>query len=383
MRATVLRDPALVKAAGRFVWLDLDTERADNAAFLERYPIEVWPTFLVIDPADGAVALKWLGSGTVEQMKKLLRDGERAVRGAGGGEAEASLARADRLAGEGKGEEAARAYQEALAKGGRSWPRRPRAVESLVLAEQASRRNQDCARLAQREAGTLPRGTSFANAVAVGLSCAVSAPEEAGWRKPALAALEPLGIEAVKLPGLLADDRSGLYDVLAEAREVRGDEVGARTLSEDHWAFLEKERKRAPSPQVRAALDPWRVACALRLGDPARAIPALQASERDFPGDYNPPARLAILLGETGRLDEALAASDRALARVYGPRKLRVLEQRATLYEKKGNQAGVRRTLEEALAFAAGLPRSQRPDGLVRRLESRLTGKEQPDGLSR
>ena len=52
MRATVLRDPALVKMAGRFVWLDIDTEKEGNAGFLEKFPIEVWPTFLVIDPVD-------------------------------------------------------------------------------------------------------------------------------------------------------------------------------------------------------------------------------------------------------------------------------------------------------------------------------------------
>ena len=376
MRATVLRDPALVKTAGRFVWLDLNSERAENAPFLERYPVGVWPTFLIIDPEDEKVALKWLGSGTVEQMKKLLLDGARAVRGGRGDGAEAWLARADRLYGEGKEVEAADAFKQALAKGGPSWPRRPRVVESLVLAQQASHRYEECAWLARQEAPAIPRGPSFANAVAIGLSCAVSGPEDAGWRRPALAALEPLGLEAVKVPGLLADDRSGLYDALADAREAQGDEAGARKLAEEHWAFLEEERRRAGSAGARAALDPMRVGCALRLGDPARAVPALQASERDFPRDYNPPARLAILFGEMGKLDQALAASDRALARAYGPRKLRMLDQRATLYQKKGDPARARSTLEEALAYAARLPRAQRPERLLRHLQSRLAGKE-------
>src|SRR5512137_1604427 len=51
MRATVLEDEALTKLAGRFVWLEIDTEKDVNAGFLERYPIQVWPTFLVVDPA--------------------------------------------------------------------------------------------------------------------------------------------------------------------------------------------------------------------------------------------------------------------------------------------------------------------------------------------
>ena len=376
MRATVLRDPALVKVARRFVWLDLDSEKAENAAFLERYPVEVWPTFLVIDPEDETVALKWLGSGTVEQMRTLLLDGARAVRGGSGDEAGNWLATADRLYGEGKEVEAADAFKQALAKGGPSWARRPRVVESLVLAQQAARRYEECAWLSRQEAPTIPRGPSFANAVAIGLSCAVSAPENAGWRKPALAALEPLGLEAVKVPGLLADDRAGLYDVLASAREAEGDEAGARKLAEEYWVFLEEERRVARSPSARAALDPMRVGCALLLGDPARAVPALQASERDFPSDYNPPARLAILFGEMGKLDEALAASDRALARAYGPRKLRVLDQRATLYEKRGDRARARSTLQEALAYAAKLPAAQRPGGLLQHIQSRLAGRD-------
>ena len=36
MRATVLQDPALVKLAGRFAWLDIDTEKPVNFAFVER-----------------------------------------------------------------------------------------------------------------------------------------------------------------------------------------------------------------------------------------------------------------------------------------------------------------------------------------------------------
>jgi tetratricopeptide (TPR) repeat protein len=322
------------------------------------------------------VALKWLGSGTAEQMKTLLQDGARAVRGAGGDGAEAWLATADRLYGEGKEVEAADAFKQALAKGGPSWSRRPRVVESLVLAQQATRRYEECAWLARQEAPTIPRGPSFANTVAIGLSCAVSAPEGAGWRKPALAALEPLGLEALRVSGLLADDRAGLYDALADAREAEGDEDGARRLAEEQWAFLERERRLARSARARAALDPMRVGCALRLGDPARALPALQASERDFPRDYNPPARLAILFGEMGRLDEALAASDRALTRAYGPRKLRVLDQRATLYEKRGDRARARSTLGEALAHAAKLPQAQRPKALLEHIESRLAGKE-------
>src|SRR5512135_2999854 len=132
MRATVLQDPALVKMAGRFVWLEIDTEKEGNAGFLEKFPIEVWPTFLVIDPATEKPALKWLGTATAADLTTLLADGERAVKGAAGDDADALLARADRENAAGRTKEAVAGWEAALAKGGPAWPRRARTLESLV-----------------------------------------------------------------------------------------------------------------------------------------------------------------------------------------------------------------------------------------------------------
>jgi tetratricopeptide (TPR) repeat protein len=112
---------------------------------------------------------------------------------------------------------------------------------------------------------------------------------------------------------------------------------------------------------------------ALALGDPARALPALEASERDLPDDYNPPARIADILSALGRYDEALAASDRALAKVYGPRKIRIYEARADIYTKKGEPAAAKKTIEDAIAYAKALPPSGRIDRALKRLEKRLS----------
>ncbi len=371
MRATVLRDPAFVKQAGRFVWLDVDTERPESAAFLEAIPIEVWPSFLVVDFETGKPVLKWLGTATAEQLARLLDDGARAVGRATGESAGELLARGDRANAEGRVDEAVAAWRRALAKGGASWDRRPRVVESLVLALSGSA-SEECARLAQAEAPGLPRGQSFANVAAVGLSCALDAPEGAAWGAPAVAALEPLARQALSVKGVLADDRAGLYDVLVKERQAAGDRDGARALGEASWRFLEAEGRRARTAAERASLDSWRVSCAIDLGDPARAVPPLQASERALPADYNPPARLAVLYLELGRFDQALAAADRALARVYGPRRLRVLDVKSSILEAKGDRPGARAVLEEALAFAAALPPAQRNESAASRLQARL-----------
>src|SRR5438094_780907 len=114
MKAYVFTDKSLERYAGQFVWLSVDTENGKNAAFLAKYPIRVWPTLLVVDPKKEAVALKYAGGATVPQLRKLLDDGRNVVRGAHGA-ADETIARADRLANEGKHAEAAKAYQEAIA----------------------------------------------------------------------------------------------------------------------------------------------------------------------------------------------------------------------------------------------------------------------------
>jgi len=372
MRANVLNDAALVKHAGRFAWLSIDTEKSQNAGFLEKFPVDNWPTFYVIDSANEGAAMKWLGAASVQQLEKLFDDGELAVRTSSGKSADELLALADRAHAEGRGADAAKLYREALQKAPEQWQQRPRAVESLVGALQGARALEDCSQVALKAVPTLPRGSSFANAAAMGLQCALSAPKDAPWRPDALAGLEPWVRSALGIPDLLADDRSGLYEVLVQSAEAQGDKQRVRQLAGDWLAFLEREAARAPSPEARSAFDSHRLVAALRLGDPARAIPALEASERDLPNDYNPPARLALVYLELGRYDEGLRAADRALSKAYGPRRIRVYETKAQIYLKAGDRSSGERTLLEALQFAQTLPKAQRPERAVARLQAAL-----------
>ncbi len=64
----------------------------------------------------------------------------------------------------------------------------------------------------------------------------------------------------------------------------------------------------SPTPEQRTVFDSHRVAAALELKQPQRVIAALQLSERDFPTDYNPPARLAAAFQALQDWDRALAA---------------------------------------------------------------------------
>jgi tetratricopeptide (TPR) repeat protein len=169
-----------------------------------------------------------------------------------------------------------------------------------------------------------------------------------------------------------ADDRSGVYDVLVLARLSVRDESGAKALAEQWLSFLEGEAARAPTPEQRTVFDSHRISASLVLGDPMRVVPAIEQSEKDLPDDYNPPARLANLYRRLGRLDDALAASTRALAKVQGGRRLRVFSDRADIHLARGERDAAARTLEEALAYAKTLSGAQASQRQVAALEKKL-----------
>ncbi|HKQ96460.1 MAG TPA: thiol reductase thioredoxin, partial [Candidatus Polarisedimenticolia bacterium] len=183
--------------------------------------------------------------------------------------------------------------------------------------------------------------------------------------------LEPMVEESLKLENTLMDDRSSAYGMLVELHDAQGDAAGAKVMAGRWMEFLETQFKTAPSVEARAALDGHRVAAALAINDPARAVPALEASERDLPKDYNPPARLTILYREMGRYDDALAASQRALGMAYGARKLRIYDARADTFTKKGDAPAARATLDEAVKYGETLPESQRPKAYIEALRKK------------
>jgi tetratricopeptide (TPR) repeat protein len=168
------------------------------------------------------------------------------------------------------------------------------------------------------------------------------------------------------------DDRSGLYISLLGAREAAGDSAGVHAAAREWSAFLDDAAARASSPEARTVLDSHRLSAYLELGTPESALPMLQQSERDFPGDYNPPARLAVAYRAMERWDDALAASDRAIALAYGPRLLGYLGTRASILAGKGDVAGARTTLEDAVRQAEEMPAGQRSQRTIDSLKAQL-----------
>ncbi|HVR37475.1 MAG TPA: thiol reductase thioredoxin [Thermoanaerobaculia bacterium] len=374
MRAYVYTDASLERYAGRFVWLSINTEDAKNAAFLKKYPIPVLPTLIVLDAKRDAVAMRYIGGATVPQLHKMLDES--------GGHAPAPspadtlLTQGDKLASAGDPAGAALLYEQALDKAPKNWPRYGRAAESLVFSLALSSQNERCITLARFLYPRVKGTVSAANVASTGLGCATGLDEKRSGRDEIIKELEVSTREVfddakVKLSG---DDRSGLYIALIDARSSLKDEAGAKKLTEEWSAFLDGEAAKAKTPEQRAVYDSHRLSAYLELGTPDKAIPMLEQSERDFPNDYNPPARLTSAYKAMKKYAEALAASDRALAKAYGPRKLGMYTTRADIYVEQGDKESAKKTLAEAIAYAKSLPDAQRNERRIASLEKRLAG---------
>lgn len=373
MRAFVFTDKALARHAGEFVWLSIDTEKPKNAAFSKKYPIRAWPSFYVIDPSKERIALRWVGGATVAQLEKVFQDGSRAVKGSGSS-AETVLAKADALYGEGRYAEAAEAYRKALESMTPKDPQYSRVVESLLFCYQTTRNHVACLALAKSRIESLRGTPSGANLAASGLDCALDLPPTVPGRDEAVAAFakDLRAVLADSTLALAADDRSAYYSSLVSEREEAKDAEGAHRLAQEWVAELDLDAARAATPEQRTALDPNRLSAFEAAERLEGAIPMLEQSEKDFPQDYNPPARLAYVYLKLKRYGEARTAADRALARVYGPRRIRVLTTIADIQQGEGDRAAARKTMEDAVAFAEGLPEGQRSDDQIASLKKKL-----------
>lgn len=375
MKANVYTDKSLERYAGRFVWLSLNTEAPESAAFLKRYPIPALPTLIVLDPKDDVV-LRYVGGANVTQIRSMLDDAEQKHRSRLTATADKLLTEADRLASDGQHAAAAKAYESAIASAPGRWKRFGRATESLLFSLSLASDHERCATRALALYPRVKGSISSANVAATGLSCAVSLDKTHAKRPAFLTALEKATREVFdnRKLDLSGDDRSGLYIALIEARDAAGDEEGTLALQAQWAAFLESVAASSKTAEQRAVYDSHRVSAYLDLSTPEKAIPMLEQSERDFPEDYNPPARLALIYNAMKEYDKALAASDRALARVYGPRKLSVMSVRADIYTAKGDPKAARETIAQAIEYAKALPEGQRSERRIAAMEKRLAG---------
>jgi tetratricopeptide (TPR) repeat protein len=346
MRASVLNDAALVKRAGQFAWLSIDTDKPVNTEVSDKLAAGGVPVFAVIDSATEKVALSWYGSATATQLVALMDDGARVISGGASGP-EAILARADEANARKDFKDAAAFYEQALKAGGEKWAKRPRVLESLIMSQAFGHNQTACGETALREAPGMARDRSFVNVVYFGLDCVKPGTADAKE-------MMKLAEEAVKIPGVLSDDISQLYSSLTYYYQK--DPANAERVANDWVAYLRRELAQAKGPDARLALDLQLVSAANALHKPEMALPEIQRAERELPNEYMPPRTAASVYSQMGRFDDAMNACGRALALADGDPKLRTYLMCGGIIAKKGDKPAAKKMYDDGIAYGRTLP---------------------------
>ncbi|MCA9541845.1 MAG: thioredoxin family protein, partial [Myxococcales bacterium] len=320
MQQTVLRDPAVVAQAHRFIWLALDTDRPGNADAVARLPAQVWPTFYVVAADGQTIEARQLGSTSVEGFVAFLTRGAAGAQATGRG---AQRRAADRAAAAGDAATAAEIYRTLLA----TTAGDPELQLAQIGALYEAGKKAEC--VAAGRDGLPHIGLGHTPAAADFIyyldACLQGTPDVAPAEARALRVKALTVLDAVladEQAPLAVDDRSEALRVARELHDALGQPKEARARAEAQQKLLADA---ATTPQAQMAYG-WprvEVAVYLRRLDPLRT--ELAATVAALPEDYDPPYRLAWLLHQFGRNREAAPLAEQARRLVYGPRKARVL----------------------------------------------------------
>jgi thiol-disulfide isomerase/thioredoxin len=354
MQHTVLAADGLRAVAPRFVWLSMNTDTPAAAATTTRFPQSAWPTFLVVDPFTETVQARHVGTASPEIFAAFLTEGERAfveVRGRAGAlgpkDPRRHMRTGDHAALAGDPAAAATAYAAALKVGGARWPGRAAARVSLAGALAAAKRFDACVELGLETSVAPADGPSAADFVSLTLDCADQRPatdpraerQKLALRRAAIETLTRITDDA-KAP-LSPDDRADALRMLREVHTALGETEAARGVAERARTLLDAAFEGAGSPAYAATFNMALVDVYTFLGRGEALVPRLTANVAALPGEYDPPYRLAQLHLALKQPDAARAPAEQALARVQGPRTVRVLELLRKVHLARGDAAAV------------------------------------------
>jgi tetratricopeptide (TPR) repeat protein len=383
MQNYVLNDPSLASLGSRVVLVELDTDKPENAHFLETYKVSVWPTFFVIDPATGKATGLWPGSASVREFRGFVEDGlagiEMAHAGNDDGKSPAHhmvAAKAAQAAGDYAA--AARHYEEAVGVADAAWPRRSEALMGWLFSLDQAGDAAGCVRVGRAHLAEVQGAAVPADYSATLLSCAGSdkaGPDAAAAKADALARLR--AFTASPPPDASADDRADAWNILGATLAESGDKAGARHAQEMRLAILEKAAAGIEDPLLAQTYDYALAQAYVALDRGDDAVKMLKAREKELPTSYEPPARLGSALAKMNRLPEAVQAYDRAIAKSYGPRQLLYFRQKADAQALMGDIPGQVATLRAQVAAYEALGKGHAdPEGLAA-AKKRLSEAEQ------
>ena len=371
MKATVFTDPSFQVDAARFVFASIDTDREPSASVVTKFPLSAWPTFYVVG-TDESVLARWVGSASTPQFHAFLDAGFEARSGVAGSAqhllaAERALATKDYASAE-------KELTAALDQAPPNWVRRPDVLVSLLSTIQRQKDDARCLEFATKILSSTGGTSSAADFTSIALGCAEEHAKQdptgvAAFRELAIARLE--GLLADPKSELSVDDRSDTMATLRETYQALGKQPEAKALAEKQRVLLDEAAAKAANPRAAMTYNWHRAEVYVYLGRPLEVVAALEKSAADLPTEYDPPARLGWVYLKAGKLAEAATWTDKALAMAYGPRKGRVLAQRAEIANKQGDVAAERTYRALAVKLWEAMPPGQAsPDALAKAKEA-------------
>ncbi|MEO8160456.1 MAG: thioredoxin family protein, partial [Arenimonas sp.] len=312
MQNYVLTDPSLASLAGRVVLVELDTDKPENAAFLEKYSVNVWPTFFVIDPASGQATGLWPGSASASEFRGFVEDGLAGIEAANSADADPAapprlMVSAKAAQASGDYAAAAKDYAQAVAKAEAGWPRRNEALMGWLFSLGQAGDARQCIAVGRAHLAEVQGAAVPGDYAATLLGCAgdgSAGPEAKAAHVEAVARLR--AFTSAPPAEASADDRADAWNILSSALADDGDEAGAMKAQEQRLAVLEQAAAGIKDPLLAQTFDYQRAQAYVMLDRGDEAVQMLEARERELPESYEPPARLASALAKMERLPQAL-----------------------------------------------------------------------------
>lgn len=370
MQTTVFTDPAFAADAATFVFAALDTDREVNAEAVGKFAPSAWPTFYVIGN-DEAVLARFIGAASVAQFRDFMSSGAKAAAG-GGAAADSRVLGAQRALAKKDFATADEELTAALAAMPEGWPRRDELLNMLVMVKGKRGDTKACLEIAEKymdQAGNNALATNF---IAMADGCAEKAMADAAMKDRAIA-LRARGIArwqailADSSAPLSIDDRVEALGYLRDALDATGKPVDARQVAEQSRTLVDDAFAKAPTPIAKMTYIWPRADVYAYLERPLDLVADYEALAKQLPTEYDPPARLGWLYLKAGKLAEAATWTDKAVALVYGPRKGRVLAQRAEIAKAAGDKPTEKSYREQAVKLWESLPAGQQsPENLER-----------------
>src|SRR4051812_3618711 len=375
MQRFVLSDPGMKPVADAVVWSSIETERERNKPVVEKYPLDAWPTFLIVDPESEAVLGRFLGAGTVQDLRGFVHDAVEAYAAKGKPPDAATAAQREGDAARNRGDlkATAEAYARSVRLSKLGDPRRPERLNLEMMALRRAKDSRACVQEGLREARNTPDSALGADFQSMAFSCAQELPRDdvEARKMMELAAARTREIVARKDAPLAADDRSDALANLSEMLEVAGKHGEALAVMGERAQVLEKAAAAAPDVTMAATFDAHRTDTYLYLKEPQKAEQLLAQREKEMADDYNPPARLARVYLEEKKLPDAEAAVDRALSKMdRGQRRIGVLGLKANILKAQGKPVAA--VLREQLEVLRALPATQRRPEMEAKIEREL-----------